>query len=198
MIEVEYRREADLPVRRLEDGAALVEHELGDEVLGEDLLLAVADRVEAPGIAGIPGCDRHREAPRLGDAVADQAEAEEPVLAEGRAVALQPVVAVVGIEQVFAVAEQAHDAPAVRQLRELVERVRVGVGQPRGIAGRRFVAQHGNGRAAAIRLCRHLRRAAVIKGCVPFILSGCAAGHEKRGEDGCATCLHRRPPRSSR
>jgi hypothetical protein len=108
---------------------------------------------------GVGHGHRHRETARLDDAVADQAEVEEPVLAEGRAVALQPVVAVVGVEQVLAVAEHVHDAPAIGQLRELVERVRVGVGQARGVAGRRLEAQDGDRGAPAVRLHRLLRRA---------------------------------------
>jgi hypothetical protein len=152
MRDVDRGREPELPVRRLEHRIALVEHGLEHEGLRIHLLAAVAEGVERSGAVGDRAADRHREVARLDHRVRDTDQRHEPVLAEHRHIALQPVLAVVRVEQVLLEADRFNDAPSVGQTLQFADLLQRGRTQPRGVARIGPVLQHRHRRAAAPRI----------------------------------------------
>ncbi len=132
--QVEDRQEADFVVGRLEYGLALVQHELGDQVLGEHELLGIAEHVDLAAIGRRGDGYRRRNAAALEGRIRNGGQREEPVFAESGPVTLEHVVAVVRIPPAFRVTERRHDTPAIRNRREVCERSPDGGLQSRLIA----------------------------------------------------------------
>ena len=119
VIEVEDRREAELEFGRLVGGVALEERRLRMPVWLTSVRPYWPKTLSSPGRAPPTGEAGGRHPRRLVERVADGAEAEEPILAEDRLVALERV-GVVGIEEVLLAAERVEHAPAVGHRDEVV------------------------------------------------------------------------------
>ncbi len=117
--EVGNRQEAEFVVGRLEDGFSLVQHELGRDVLRKHELLLPAEHIELATVGRGSDTDRRRDAAALERRVRYGRERKEPVLAECGPVALEHVVAVIGIPPAFRIAERRNDAPAIRHGRKI-------------------------------------------------------------------------------
>jgi hypothetical protein len=111
VVDVEHRREAELPVRRPEHGVALVVDELRGQILDQRPLVRRAEHVELPGIAG--GVEAHRggHVAQLVEGVGDHADVEEPVAVHGP-VGLDGVL-VVWVPPAVGITQRVDDAPAV-------------------------------------------------------------------------------------
>ena len=184
MRDVDRWREPELPVGRLEHRIALVEHGLEHESLRIHLLAAVAEGVEGSGAVGERAADRQREVARFDHRIRDTDQRQEPVVAEHGYIALQPVLAVVGVEQVLFEADRLNDAPSVGQTLQLANLLQRGRTQPRGVARIAPILQNRHRRAASPRIGGLDARTRILFDCRRSRWCRLLCVHRQRGGDG--------------
>ena len=95
---VEGRREAKLPIGRLESGVALVQDGFERKGLRPDFRLRATESIERIGPFSDRPTNRQRERARLEERIGDTDEGEIPIFAKHRTITFQSVMTMVGIE----------------------------------------------------------------------------------------------------